>query len=70
VKLAAEAFPFILYSDHEFCFLGLLIIPDIRDVAKTERLEQFLPERKLLRLVKDILMAQGDNRVILPLSLD
>lgn len=57
MKLAAEALPLILYSDHEFSLLGLLIVPDIRDVAKTERLEQFLPERKLLRLVKDILMA-------------
>jgi hypothetical protein len=57
VKLATEAFSLILYSDHEFSLFGFLIIPNIRDVAKTERLQQFLPERKPLRLVKDIFMA-------------
>lgn len=57
VKLATEAFPLIVNPDHELSLLGFLVVPDIRDVAKTERLHQFLPESQSLGLVKDILMA-------------
>ena len=57
VKLATEAFPLIVNPDHELSLLGFLVVHDIRDVAKTERLHQFLPESQSLGLVKDILMA-------------